>query len=104
MDAKNTNGWILGWLIVHSIILVVVFSFMLMVPMTYQKRVDEMAILLHQRISELVTRVDSQQEAITNLKIQYDPHKRLSELETWQRTFCTAKKIEACALLGKVKR
>ncbi len=105
------SKWAIAWLVVHSFVLMIMLTAIVSMALsdreisaTHQERVDEMSILLHQRISGLVDRLDEQQRNITNLKIQYDPHRRLVELEKWQRTFCTSQKIDACALLSKIKR
>ena len=104
MAEKVEHKWILAWLVVHSLVLVGVVLFMLFAVIVVGQKTDSMSVLLHQRISEIVSRTDKQQEMLTKLRLQYDPHSRIEALEKWQRTFCTGPKIEACAQLGKVKR
>ncbi len=105
------SKWAIAWLVVHSFVLMVMLTAIVSMALsdreisaTHQERIDEMSLLLHQRISGLVDRLDEQQRNITNLKIQYDPHRRLEDIEKFMRNLCTSPKLEACALLGKIKR
>lgn len=95
---------IVVWLAVNSFMLVVLLGVILVAAIISQTRVDKVSILLHERISELAKRADAQGDELTNLRIKYDPHRRVEALEKWQRVFCSGPKIEACALLGKIER
>lgn len=103
MVEKAENKWIFAWLILNSVGILAILVLMLGLAIMSQQRIDAMTELLHKRVSEVVSMQDQHGVAIMELKIQYDPHERLENLEKWQRTFCTGPKLEACALLEPIK-
>ncbi len=100
----SESKWILTWFVVHSVVLVLLVALVIASNMFAQHRLDQTTVLLHKRIGEIVTTIDQHTKKITDLRLQYDPHKRLEAVEKWQRTFCSGPKIEACGQLGKVNR
>lgn len=98
------DKWIVIWVTFHSFTILVLFIAILFGAHLINARMANQMILVHTRIGEIVDRLEDHGNQITDLKLQYAPHKRIEELEAWTRTFCTGAKIEACAILKKVKK
>ncbi|MDX1698969.1 MAG: hypothetical protein R3250_00055 [Melioribacteraceae bacterium] len=60
--------------------------------------------LIHERITTMIEKIERDEKRIKDLELLVSPNERLNEIEKFQRTLCSAPKIEACAGLGKINK